>query len=492
MSLQETFIAGFRWIAASRLLVQIISWVGTLYVMRLLAPADYGLAAICSSVVTVAVLVSEFGFGTAIIQATTLSRQQTRSIFGVALGFSSGVALIVIAAAPALGAYFRAPEAVLLVQVSAAHLLLSALATVPDASLRRRLDFKALAAIDVVCGITSTISTVALAWTGYGVWALVLGPISGTALRTVLLHCALRELLIPSLRFTAARDLISFGLKISLSRMAGYVFGQADILIAGRYLSKTALGEYSVAMHLAMLPVTKIMAIVNSVSLPFIAELNRTGEDVRMRLSQGLRLFSYVLVPLLWGLAAVSPWLIPAVLGPAWTQAVLPLQIISAVLPLRLVSVLMSTALQGLGHAGLDLRNTLTGVMILPACFLAGSFYGAPGLACAWLIGLPVVLFVNIRRCAAVLGIGLRVVVRSMCRPAMFSAVMVGAITLVGRVLDGTVSSGPLVGALILTGASAYLALLWLLDRRSAKLLLAFARPTIGARTNSMSSEEGK
>lgn len=489
MSLHQTFIAGFRWIAASRLVVQVISWIGTLYVMRLLSPADYGLAAICSSVVTVAVLVSEFGFGTAIIQAPALSRQQIRSVFGVALGFALGVALIVIAAAPALGVYFRAPEAVLLVQVSSAHLLFSALATVPDASLRRRLDFRGLSAIDLISGITSTASTVALAWTGHGVWSLVLGPIVGTGLRTILLHFALRQLLLPSLQFAAARDLISFGLKISLSRMAWYVFGQADILIAGRYLSKTALGEYSVAMHLAMLPVTKIMAIVNAVSLPFIADLNRAGEDVRAPLSQGLRLFSYLLVPLLWGLAAASPWLIPTVLGPAWTRAVLPLQIISVVLPFRLVSVLMSTALQGLGHAGLDLRNMLTGVLILPVCFLIGSFYGAPGLACAWLIGLPIVLVVNVRRCAAVLGIGLRVVASAMCRPVLFSAVMVGAVVLTGRTLEGTASNGLLLASLILAGAVAYLTLLWLFDRRSAQLLLAFVRPAAGVRIDPMSNE---
>jgi O-antigen/teichoic acid export membrane protein len=478
MTVERQFLHGLRWTAASRFGSQLVSWAGTIYVMRTLAPQDYGLAAICTAVLSIVSMAAEFGIGAGIVQAERLDRAQLRSVFGASVLFSFGGAALVVALAPALAWFFRAPEAAVLIQVSALQLVLAPLAAMSDAQLRRELRFKGSSAIEFAVAIVTTVATALLAWRGFGVWSLIVGPLVGALLRVVLLNVLVPLTILPSFDLRPARGLIGFGFKVALSRIASYVFGQSDVLIAGRILSKPALGEYSVAMHLAMLPVSKAMGVVNQVTYPVIAQLNRDQTSMQPLLVQGLRLVGYVVIPILWGLAALSPWLIPALLGPNWDGAVLPLQIVALALPLRLLSVLLSSVVQGMGHAGLDLRNSLTGVILLPCCFVVGARYGSTGLAMAWLVGLPLLVALNLHRSAAVLGIGLVDALRALLKPAGFSAAMAAAVTATGHWCSAAgLPLWPAIALMITVAALVYLGLLWLLDRPSVMQLLKLVRP---------------
>lgn len=477
MSLGEKFLSGFRWVAAARLAGQLISWGGTLLVMRMLAPNDYGLAAICFSIVTIAAAISEFGFGAALVQAKTLEREQIRSVFGAAMLFALFSAGVMILVAPLLGGFFRAPEAVPLIRVSALCLLLAPLAMLPDAFLKRGMHFRGASMVDLVSGVCGTLCTLILAWNGAGVWALVLGPLAGVFVRVSLLNLFFPYPAWPSFRLKQAWELIVFGGNVAMSRLASHIFGQSDVLIAGRILNKGALGEYAVAIHLAGLPVTKVMGIVNQVAYPAIAQLNREGGDARTSLLEGLRLFSYALIPALWGVAVVAPALVRVLIGPAWEGAILPLQIVCIASPLRLISVLMSTAVQGMGRPDIDLKNTITGVIVLPACFLAGAFFGAVGLAMAWLIGLPILILINLQRAKTTLNVTISSVLAAIASPAACAAFMVVCVWLLSRVLGDQANSFAGLAAMVTCGVVCYVTVLWCTDKKCAMALLRLVRP---------------
>jgi teichuronic acid exporter len=449
-----------------------VSWVGTIWVMRILAPSDYGLVAICTAVLTLVTLVAELGFGAALVQAVSPTSEQVRSVFGAALLFSLVCALGLAAAAPLLGALYAAPQAVPMMQLSALTLVFTALSTVPDAFLRREMAFARISLIEFFTGLVGTVLAVALALAGFGAWSLIAGPVAATAVRAILMQGISNHRVLPSLDIRPARELLGYGFKVALSRLASFVFGQADVLIGARVLTKPELGVYSIAMHLAHLPMTKLMGVLNTVAFPSIAQLHRSGEAAAPILLQGLRVVGHVVVPLLWGLGAVSPWLLPLLLGPGWAGAVLPLQIVCLALPLRLVSVLLSTALQAMGQPGTELRNTLTGVVLLPLLFGIGSLYGANGLASAWLVGLPLLLTLNIRRAAVHLGFGIAQVLRALVPSIACSLAMGAAIALAAMALGPLAHSVAGVLGLCLGGASSYLALLWMFDRASAHSLL--------------------
>ena len=474
----DKFSDGLRWMGVGRILGQIFSWTGTIYVMRLLSPADYGLAAISMSLIAMISVVAEMGLGAGLIQAEEVNDDQLRSLFTVSLAFGLAGTLLVMALAPAAGIFFQSAAVVPLVQVGSLQLLIASLAVIPDAMLRRMMRFKAAAIVELLSGLVASAATVYMAFSGWAVWSLVMGPMVGLLARVILLNFVLPSLRWPSLRYGASKDIVAFGLKVSLSRVASYVFSQSDVLIAGRFLDKSAVGAYSVAMNLATLPLSKAMGVLNHVAYPAIADLRRSQVDVRPHLAAGLRVSATAMFPLLWGLAAVSPWLLPAVLGPHWESAVLPMQIVCVALPLRMISVLMSTAVQGLGHPGTDLVNTLTGVVVMPTCFLVGVQFGVAGLAAAWLVGLPLVIFLNLRRAQSVLMLSGWDALRALAKPMACSAVMAALVYGAGLVLGPTLDKLLIVVALILIGLGVYTSSIAIFDPAALRILMRIVLPS--------------
>jgi teichuronic acid exporter len=473
---RSLFHSALHWLALGRLAAQIVSWGATIFVLRLLLPEDYGLAAICTAVVGAVAIVSDFALSAGLVQARELSDEQMRGVLGAVLLIAMACTAAVWLAAPMLGTFFDSPHAVPMIRVAAVQLLFGPWAAVPDAMLRRELRFRALAGVEFVSIVAASGLTLTLALNGANAWALVLGPIGGAAVRLSMLYAIAPTRVWPSLHFAPARGLIRFGATMALSRVAGYVFGQSDLWIAARAFPKSQLGEYSVAMHLAMLPMSKAMGILNDALFPLVAKMTRDGEDTRAPLLAGLRLGMYVAVPVLWGLALVAPDLLPLLIGDKWSSAVPVVQIVCLFLPLRAVNVALATVLQGSGRADLDLRNTLTGALILPPLFVVGAMHGPLGLSGAWAVGLPVVVAVNLARCRHALGVAPHVVARAaLARPLALGA----ALAAVGLgVRCAFFVTEPSWLALIVTAVSSqgvYWVLLAAVDRDMLRQLIALA-----------------
>jgi O-antigen/teichoic acid export membrane protein len=228
---------------------------------------------------------------------------------------------------------------------------------------------------------------------------------------------------------------------------------------------------------LAMLPLSRVMGIITQVAFPAISQLHRDKRDIRPELLNGLRLTAYVVIPALWGIASIAPWFVRVALGSHWSSAALPLQIVCAVLPLRLIGTLTATAVQGVGRPDIDLKNSLTGVVVLPPCFLVGGMFGTTGLACGWLVGLPVLMAINISRAQPVLGISIFDALKEIARPAACSAVMFVAVRVVAAALGEAANTAWGLGLMILVGAGAYAACVWMIDRAALVVIWGVLRP---------------
>ncbi|MCL2656171.1 MAG: lipopolysaccharide biosynthesis protein [Betaproteobacteria bacterium] len=474
----KEFNRALRWLAAGRLAAQTLSWAITILVIRLLTPADYGLAAMVSTVSTLITLVAEFGFGVALIQAREISREQSANVFGAAIVFGILSSLVMMALAPVAVTFYGEARLAHIVPVTAASFSIAALATLPDAQLRRELRFRALSFIDFISALTGGLTTLALAFQGKGVWALVYGPLAANTARVIVLHIIIPDRIMPRFQLRKAFQIIRFGGQITIARFATYLVTQSDILIAGRFLGKDAVGYYSVALDLAMLPLSKIMNIVNQAALPTLSKMDReTSDDQRPKLLDALRRVGYVIFPGIWGIAAVAPWLVPGFLGPKWASAILPLQIVCAILPIRMVSTLVSTAITSFGRADIELRNGLTAMFIFPLAFFAGVHFGVVGLAGAWCIALPLNLFITLFRSKKVLGFGHFEIGMALSRPAMYSGLMVILVYGTGQLFIADPLNRQAILFLVLEGAAIYIATLWFGDRKASLDLLTLFLP---------------
>lgn len=473
--LRGKVVSSLRWQAAAKLGSQLISWGVTIFVMRLLAPADYGLMAMCMVLVGLSALIAEMGLGAALVRAPEAHADLQRRVFGLSLGINGLLYAALLLSIPLIVAVFQEPRLAVLTAVMGLQLPLAALAVVPDAMARRELQFKTLSLIELAVQTGSALSTLACAWAGWGVWSLVVGHLAGTGLKALLLLIRFGSPL-PRWVWRGQRELLGFGSSLTLNRVVWYFSGQADVFIAGRLLGQQLLGVYAVAVNLATMPMQKLMQVANQVAFSAFAKLQDQPAQRNAALLRSTTLMSALSIALLWGLASTAPELIELLLGAKWQAAVIPLQLIALVVPIRIIAALMSTALVACGHVHDDLRNTLLGAAILiPAFWIGTQFGGLHGLALAWAIGYPLYGLLLIRRACQRFELGLGRLLMRMATPVSAGLAMVGSIELLRR-LDLIQALGLQLAVHIGVGALSYLLVLQLLDRSLLPEAKAFLR----------------
>ena len=474
MNIERQALSGLKWTAVAKLSSQVVSWVSTLLVMRLLVPDDYGLMAMVTVVLSVLSNVAELGIGASVVQSRELTREDLAKISGLITLVSLGVFAALCLAAPLISDAYDMPRLTALLWAAGTQLLIASIATLPQALAQREFEFKRLAAVELAWALATALSTFALAWYGAGVWSLVLGSLIGAVVRTVMLIAG-GGFVLPSFRLAGVRRFLAVGGAVMFGRLSWQLVYQSDVLIGARRLGSVDIGAYSVALQLATLPMQRIMGVINQVVLPAVARLQDERERLRRGLLDGCRILTALSVPILWGLSATSPEIVAVALGPKWSSAVLPLQLVSLVVPLRMVSAAFATANLGIGRAGLDFRNNIVMAIVLPACFFVGTYWGVNGLAASWLVATPTVLALNFPRVAQALSTSVSDVMRAVWRP--FAAGLAMYLAVVGcRHALGGLSVLLRLPLLIAAGAIAYVGCLHLLDRRMIADMTRIAR----------------
>lgn len=418
-------------------------------------------------------LISEFGFGTAIVQAKEVTPKECASVFGAALLFGLGSYALVAGLSPLMGEFYKDHRVAEIIQLSGLTFILSALATIPDAMLRRDLNFKTLSLIDFSATIASSLCTYLLALMNFSYWSLIYGALCYSIFRTVSLHIVVSDRIYPNFHISPAIQLIKFGGQVATARLAGYAVTQSDIVFAGRFLGKETLGLYTIALDLALMPLNKIMSIVNQIALPALAKTSREQPDRQgEELIDGLRLVAYIVFPCLWGIAAIAQWLIPELLGKKWLGSILPLQIIAFVLPIRVISNFVSTATVSFGRADIDIKDKFTSAIIFPIAFFSGVQFGIIGLAASWAAALPLATIINLRRTKKAFGIGALQIIHCVAKPVIYSLIMTSIIFLIGKTLPIMLPGWASIATMVLSGILIYTLIFLKNDRKNFLLIL--------------------
>jgi O-antigen/teichoic acid export membrane protein len=411
-------------------------------------------------------LTSEAGLDTALVQASNVDEHKLRGIFGAVILIDFSLFAFLVVAAPAIAYFFDEDRLVWIIRVLALQFVLSMFAAIPAALLTRSLDFRRQSMIALAAAICGSLTTLRLALSGYGVWALVCGNLVTHLFNTVALNLVSPFLKWPHFSLKGLRGLIMFGGQVTAARVLWFLYSQADITIAGKLLGKESLGFYSVAIHLASLPVQKISAVINQVALPAFARSQHDPGLVAQYLLKAVRLLSFVSFPVLWGISSIAPEFAAVVLGPKWDPAVLPLQLVPLIMPLYFINLFLNTAFQGIGWSGVACRNALSACLIMPAAFWTGAHWGLLGLSLAWVIGLPTVMADNLRRMLPLLGLKFEQVL-SAAAPAVLASVGMYASVAIARQFAGSTLGAPLLMALLIgVGVASYAVLARLVNRR--------------------------
>ena len=474
MSFQAQVLSGIRWTAGARFAAQLGTWAITLIVIRILSPADYGLLSMATMFIAVLSMFGEFGLGSALVQQPEVDEVTLQRVFGVVLTVHFALAALLALCAPLIAAFFSEPRVVPVMRVLSLQFVVAAFVVVPDALLQREMRFKGRSLIDLGAVLTGSAATLFLALSGHGVWALVAGTMVAQLLKAIGLNLLVPSLRRPMFSLQGLRPLLRFGGNVTLANLLSVVLSQVDALICGRLLGKEVLGVYSVAMHLASLPIQRIAGIINQVAFPafsrFQADLPRVGANVL----RGARILSFFAFPVLWGISSVAPEAVEVILGPKWQLAALPLQVLGLVMPLRVISQFLPNAVQAIGRADILLVNALWSLgLAVPMLWVGAHVWGLVGLCYAWLVFSPLLFLRNSMHTLPVIGLKLGQFTLSMAPAAASGVVMYAAVASARSISPVEPGGAVQLAMLIIVGASAYAAASFLFNRKGIEEALA-------------------
>ena len=194
----------------------------------------------------------------------------------------------------------------------------------------------------------------------------------------------------------------------------------------GKLLGKEMLGFYSVAMHLASLPVQRVSSILNQVAFPVFSRFQHDRENLIRYMIKAMRILSFLAFPVLWGISSTANEIVSLFLGQKWEAAILPLQLLALMMPLRMLANFLPTATDALGRPDIGMKNVFFASLVMPVALLVASQWGIVGVAVAWVTVYPVVLLINYQRSMRAMGLRLRDLLHAIA-PAVGSAAVMYA-----------------------------------------------------------------
>ncbi|GAC1648830.1 MAG: lipopolysaccharide biosynthesis protein [Gemmatimonadaceae bacterium] len=438
-ALDRSLLVGVAWTAGAKWLTQALSWASTLLVARLLSPADYGLFGMAMVYIGFVAPIYDLGLGAAIVQrhGVTEDPEQIARLGGLSLLYGAGFSLLSIAVARPLAQFYGEPQVAWIVMLLATAFFVTSFQMLPRAVLSRDLAFRKLALLDGVAALTLTAATLALAMAGLRFRALVYGQVASALVTTaVAVRWCHPRIALPR-QVSGMREAIAFGWQLSASRIAWYVYTNADFAVVGRVLGKAALGAYSFGWTIATIPVDRVSQLVTRI-MPSVLAAVRDDRDALKRyflaVTEGLAL---VVLPLSVGLAMTADHFILALLGERWRGAIIPLALLALYAGHRSLATLLPPVLVATGHAKSNMRLTILAALVMPAMFYLGTRWGTTGVAGAWIVGYPVVLAPVQRLALRAIDVAASEYLRALW-PALSGTLAMATAVAGARLLDGT------------------------------------------------------
>jgi O-antigen/teichoic acid export membrane protein len=384
------FATAVAWTAGAKWLSQVISWVSLVVIVNLLTPDDYGIYGVGTTYLGLLAIVAEFGIAMSVVAIRDLTNQQLAALNSLAVIL--GVAVVAISAPLSYLAawFFRLPQLQSVVVAISFSFLITSFRTVPSGMLQKQMRFGPLSVSEALQSIVQALVTLGLAYAGAGYWALTIGVIAGAAAATgavmIWSPCGFAKPIVS--RIDKALKM-SWG--VMVQRVCWYTYTNADFTIAAKVLGAAPAGAYTIAATLASLPADKIGTIIMKVTPSFFASMQENKAGLRRYVLVLTGVLSAVMVPVIFGTAAVATDLVPVVLGPKWILAIIPLQLLAINAFFRSNVALLAQMLTVSGDVKFGARTTLMNAIVLPPAFYIGSYWGINGIAAVWAFFSPII-----------------------------------------------------------------------------------------------------
>jgi len=326
-SLKEKTVSAIIWSSVERFSVQGIQFLIMIIMARLLLPSDYGLIGMLAIFIAISQSFIDSGFSNALIRKSDRTEIDFSTVFYFNIIVGVCFYLLLFFASTEIAIFYKAPQLVDITKIVAISLLINSLTVVQRAKFTINVDFKSQAKASVISVIISGVLGIWMAYTGFGVWALVTQTVVNSTINMIFLWYYAHW--IPSWIFSykSFKEMFSFGSKLLLAGLLDTTYKNIYTIVIGKKFSVQDLGYFTRADQFAQFPSSNVTGIIGRVTFPILSSIQQDEQRLQSVYRKYLRMSAFIVFPLMVGLAALAHPLVLVVLTSKWEGVVILLQI---------------------------------------------------------------------------------------------------------------------------------------------------------------------
>lgn len=381
-NIKEKAINSLVWRFLERCGAQGVSFIVSIVIARLLAPEAYGTIALVTVFTAILQVFVDSGLGNALIQKKDADDLDFSSVFYFNIIICISLYTLLFISAPLIARFYDNTELVKIVRVLGIILIISGVKNVQQAYVSRNLQFKRFFFATLGGTIGAAVVGISMAYLGYGVWALVAQHLFNATIDTIILWITVRWRPKRLFSFNRLKQLLNYGYKLLLSSLIDTIYINLRSLIIGKMYSSEDLAFYNKGASFPVIVVSNINSSIDSVLLPTMSSVQDKRESVKEITRRAIMTSSYIMWPMMIGLAVIAKPLVVLLLTEKWLMAVPFLQITCFSYGLEPLQTSNLNAIKAMGRSDIYLKLEIVKKIISVCILLFSMRYGV--LAIAW------------------------------------------------------------------------------------------------------------
>ncbi len=387
-SSQTSFSGAVIWSFLDNISGFFVTLIVSAVLARLIAPSEFGLLAMVGVFIGFLSVFKNFGLNSSLIHKKNPTKQEIDSIFWISVFITAGLSLIIFLGAPYIARFYDNPRLTEITYGLALIFFLGSLSSIPDALIRKALDFRTFFLRNISNKLISGAIGILLAFKDFGVWALIAQNFVSTLYITYISFRMVEWRPSFYLNFKILKPHFNYGIPLIALRIFYHLTNSIDSILIGKFYGPTQLAYYNKAFSLMKLPLGKISTSVSRVVFPSFALINNRNETIWKKYLKLLSVTAYISFPLMAIMFLMADEIILTVFGDKWRASIPIFKAFAFVGAIQTLTY-SGTILQSIGKTKLlfVLNSILKGIMIV--LIVAGLyFFKIPGAITGYSLGM--------------------------------------------------------------------------------------------------------
>jgi O-antigen/teichoic acid export membrane protein len=428
-SLKSKATSGFIWNAIQNFGTSFGQIVVGILLARILDPSDFGLIGMLSIFIALSQVFISSGMGSGLIQKQDRTDKDFSTVFVFNLVISVLCYLILYFSAPLIASFYEMPELINLTRVLGIVLIINATSIVQRSKFEIAVDFKALAKVNVLAVFTSGIIAILAAYSGFGVWALVLKTILLSLITVFGLWILGSWKLSFEFSKESFRKLFGYGSKLLAAGIYARSLHEVYNVAIGKAYSASELGFYTQAKTLSDRPSSVLSSVLKKVTFPILSSLQKEEKRMVRAYSQMIRMAAFITFPALTLLAILAEPLVELLLTEKWLRVVPLLQWLCFARIVTPVAVINLNILKAVGRSDLFLKVDLYKFPIIVGALIVTIPISLEAVVIGQFISSIIAFFINAYMPGRLFGYGPLKQLQEMF-PMMITTCIMAAVTI--------------------------------------------------------------